>query len=103
MSSPPLDLLNLFRFHFSMGVPNGRSIFKLRPDQGIVGGLSHSGHFCSQRMAKDAKFLHVGNEHSVHTAQADLSLPSTQINKYGFFFKLWTEPGCAERHPLHTG
>ena len=42
-SSPPLDL-NLFSFHFSMGVPNGRSIFELRPDQGIVGGLSHSGH-----------------------------------------------------------
>ena len=56
-SSPPLDLLNLSSFHLSIGVPNGRSIFELRPDQCIVGGLSHSRHFCSDISLYEKLFI----------------------------------------------
>ena len=65
-SSPPLDLLNLFSFHFSMGVPNGCSIFALWPDQGIVGGLSHSGHFCSDFSFYEAEGFVCSVGYSVH-------------------------------------
>ena len=37
-SSPPLDLLNLFSFHFGMGVPIGRSIFELQPEYYAAAG-----------------------------------------------------------------
>ena len=65
-SSPPLDLLNLFSFQLSMGVPNGRSIFQLRRGQSIVGGLSHSGHFCSDISFYEAKGFVCRGCYSVH-------------------------------------